>query len=337
MDYFKGLPRCIKMTGIMKGYKAFNEDLTCIDFHYEIGKEYEIEGELELCRNGFHFCENIADCYTYYPVKDTTRICEIEASGEIITRDMKKFCASKIKILSEITDTRKKCNIDKSSTGYLNVGTYNTGNHNVGACNSGSCNTGNFNSGDSNTGAGNIGCYNSGSGNLGNGNTGSSNRGNYNTGHFNDGSHNTGDHNRGDYNNGCYNLSNNNSGIFNTEDHYIMIFDKESNWTMDDWEKSNACGVLSNIPTSKFISVELYNGISPDYKHDFNPVDHGAKEAISSLYRRRQVWWEGLDEDSRNYVKSIPNFDAQKFYMCTGIVVDDSVDTSMQVPDTEDF
>ncbi len=30
---------------VIKAYKGFNSDLTCRDFQYEIGKEYEVGGE----------------------------------------------------------------------------------------------------------------------------------------------------------------------------------------------------------------------------------------------------------------------------------------------------
>jgi hypothetical protein len=49
----------------MRGYKAFNKDLTCRGFQYEIGKTYEMDGEIEICRRGFHFCESISDCYKF--------------------------------------------------------------------------------------------------------------------------------------------------------------------------------------------------------------------------------------------------------------------------------
>ena len=329
-------PVKIKAT-TMKGYKAFDENLKCMDFQYEIGKEYEIEGELRLCQNGFHFCENIADCYTFYPAKEYTRICEVEASGEIITNDMKKFCASKIKILSEITDERKRCNIYDSSTGYLNVGPDNSGNQNVGRNNVGSGNTGNFNSGNLNSGTSNIGNFNSGSGNLGNYNTGHNNSGNFNVGNGNRGSYNNGRGNLGYYNSGSYNLSNGNSGIFNTENHYMMIFDKESTWTMDDWENSFAARVLDNMPTATFMTKSEFFA-AKDNNGYFRYTGNGFVESDFSLWKRRQKWWdeELLDED-REYIRSIPNFDAQKFYMCTGIIVDNSVDPSIMVPDQEDF
>ena len=40
---------------MVKGFKGFNEDLTCRGFQYEIGKTYKHNGEVELCRSGFHF------------------------------------------------------------------------------------------------------------------------------------------------------------------------------------------------------------------------------------------------------------------------------------------
>ena len=41
----------------MNGYKMMESDMTCKGFQYEIGKEYYLEDELRICRNGFHFCE----------------------------------------------------------------------------------------------------------------------------------------------------------------------------------------------------------------------------------------------------------------------------------------
>ena len=101
----------------MKGYKAFNKDLTCRDMQYEVGKTFEMKESPVCCKQGFHFCENIADVYRYYNTSDDTRICEVEAIGEIVTDDNIKYCTNKIKIVKEITDDYiKKCNINKTST-----------------------------------------------------------------------------------------------------------------------------------------------------------------------------------------------------------------------------
>ena len=43
----------------MKGYKAFNGDMTCRGMKYEVGKTYKINEEPVCCKIGFHFCKNI--------------------------------------------------------------------------------------------------------------------------------------------------------------------------------------------------------------------------------------------------------------------------------------
>ena len=50
----------------MKAYKAFNPDMTCRGFQYEIGKTYEIQGEPIMCARGFHACLNLETVFRYY-------------------------------------------------------------------------------------------------------------------------------------------------------------------------------------------------------------------------------------------------------------------------------
>ena len=58
-------------TQIISGYKAFNRDLTCRDFHFEVGKTYTIEGDIEMCERGFHFCHRSPfDVLDYYGLID---------------------------------------------------------------------------------------------------------------------------------------------------------------------------------------------------------------------------------------------------------------------------
>ena len=84
----------------MRGYKAFNDDLTCKDFKYEVGKTYTIEGDIECCERGFHFCKELIDCFYYY--RFGSRICEVEALGDLDTK-YNKSCTSKIKIVRELS------------------------------------------------------------------------------------------------------------------------------------------------------------------------------------------------------------------------------------------
>ena len=139
----------------MKGYKAFNNDLTCRGMQYEVGKEYVFDGKPIPCRQGFHFCETIADYYEFYPMSDDIRICEVEATGEIAKEGVKRV-TNVIKILSEITCD----NLRKGNTGTRNSGDSNSGNRNNGYRNSGNRNSGNRNSGNWNSGNRNSGVFN---------------------------------------------------------------------------------------------------------------------------------------------------------------------------------
>lgn len=49
-----------------KAYKAFKGDMTCREFQYEEGKNYEIDEEPELCKCGFHACLRLIDVFQYY-------------------------------------------------------------------------------------------------------------------------------------------------------------------------------------------------------------------------------------------------------------------------------
>ena len=89
----------------IKGYKGFNPDMTCRDFKYEVGKEYETD-EAKTCEAGFHFCENPFDVWDYYPPCDEkgllNRFCKVEGSGDIDNSHSDKIACSHIKINAEI-------------------------------------------------------------------------------------------------------------------------------------------------------------------------------------------------------------------------------------------
>ena len=85
-----------------KGYKGFDKDLKCRNFQYEVGREYEHNGDMEVCKSGFHFCENPFDVFNYYSPADS-RFCEVESSGdEQRSADDSKVATSKIKVVAEI-------------------------------------------------------------------------------------------------------------------------------------------------------------------------------------------------------------------------------------------
>jgi hypothetical protein len=83
---------------VIKSYKGFNKDMTCRDFQFEEGKEYEEKGNITACNRGFHACEYPLDCFGYYPPSESV-YHEVEQSGDIDTdTDDTKVASSKIKI-----------------------------------------------------------------------------------------------------------------------------------------------------------------------------------------------------------------------------------------------
>ena len=302
----------------MKGYKAFDKDLRCRDMQYEIGHTYEMDGKIELCERGFHFCKSLADCYRFYPTMEDTRICEVTALGDVKTDDEFKYCTNKIKIGREVKKPRKKSNTSLSSSGNCNSGYCNSGNCNSGNWNSGYCNSGDWNSGYWNSGNRNSGDWNSGYCNSGNWNSGNWNSGNRNSGNWN-----SGNCNSGDWNSGYWNSGNRNSGIFCTaKKPSIRIFDKDSDWTIDDWLYSHAKDVMDQCPYpySDFIPAEKMSDEEKD-NHPEHKTIGGYIKVISVTQEDKQKWWDKLTDEERQSVLDLPNFDSNKFYECTGIRV----------------
>ena len=155
--------RVLKKNAI-KAYKAFDSNLACIGFQYEVGKEYHHKGKLELCKSGFHVCPKLVDCFNYYPFDNTkTRVAEVLVWGKVKYEDAGvKLCASNIKVVRELPWSKVLflCNSGNSNSGYGNTGDCNSGNHNTGDWNSGNHNSGYGNSGDWNSGNWNSGYLN---------------------------------------------------------------------------------------------------------------------------------------------------------------------------------
>lgn len=132
-------------------YKGFDENLQCRGLQYEVGKEYEMNGDIKCCERGFHACGNPLDVFSYYPPSNS-RYCEVEQSGTIYKdNDDSKVASSKIHISCEIglkgiIEAGVKFILDKVNTGNQSAAT-NTGNYSA-ATNTGyrsaATNTGNY-------------------------------------------------------------------------------------------------------------------------------------------------------------------------------------------------
>ena len=83
-------------------YKGFDKDFKCRDFQYEVGKTYEMNGNIKCCNRGFHACESPMEVFDHYDML-TSRFAEVEQSGEIDKENNStKICSSRIKIKAEL-------------------------------------------------------------------------------------------------------------------------------------------------------------------------------------------------------------------------------------------
>ena len=90
------------MKNKIKSYKGFNKDMTCRDFQYKEGGEYE-EKQADVCNSGFHACEYPLDCFYYYS-PNCSVYHEVEQEGEFSKRNNgdSKIASTKIKIGAQI-------------------------------------------------------------------------------------------------------------------------------------------------------------------------------------------------------------------------------------------
>ena len=266
----------------IKGYKVFNPDWTCRGFQYEVGKTFKHEGNIEMCGAGFHFCRKLAECFNYYEFNSNNKVAEVEAIGNVETRDDKSV-TDEIVICKELSWYEV---LDLCNTGNWNTGNWNTGEWNTGDCNTGNRNTGNCNTGDCNTG-------------------------NWNTGNCNTGNWNTGD----------WNTTNFSTGFFNSIEQPLYIFNNPTDMSRDDfnnllavramrWKYENNWWIYSENMTDE----EKAN-------HPEHETTGGYLKTVDFKTACGLMWGDMTDEE-KAAVKDIPNFDAEVFKEITGIVFD---------------
>ena len=87
---------------VIKSYKGFDKNMKCRGFQYEVGKEYEVDGDIKCCERGFHACESPLEVWDHY-VMLASRFAKVEQSGKIDKEENStKVCSSKIKISAEL-------------------------------------------------------------------------------------------------------------------------------------------------------------------------------------------------------------------------------------------
>ena len=280
--------------------KGFDKDLKCRGFQFEVGGAYDTgykKEELELCSETvFHFCDSLEKVHEYYDCSnEENRYCEIEVLGELIY-DENKCCSNKIRVVREIIGEEleilkghKNGNTGLFNSGYRNSGKFNSGNSNSGKFNSGDWNSGNWNSGD------------------------------WNSGDWNSGYMNSGDRNSGDWNSGDWNKCNGSNGVFCTIEPTIKIFEKDTNMTLEEFINSKYNKALCSVKL-KLTEWIWYTKEEMEEEDDKKSTkgylkEYTYKEACAN-------WWSELTEENKEIIKSIPNFDKEKFYEITGINID---------------
>ena len=87
---------------VIKSYKGFDKNMKCRGFQYEVGKEYDMDGEIKCCNRGFHACKYPLEVWDYYDMLNS-RFAEVEQSGKIDEEEKStKVCSSHIKIKAEL-------------------------------------------------------------------------------------------------------------------------------------------------------------------------------------------------------------------------------------------
>ena len=84
--------------------KTGDGKLSCQGFIYEPGKTYKHEGEIELCKSGFHACHELWQVWPFYPNNGENVFYEVECGGKIIESDEGdgKFVCSEITLINEV-------------------------------------------------------------------------------------------------------------------------------------------------------------------------------------------------------------------------------------------
>ena len=287
----------------MTKIKGFDKDLQCRGFQFEVGKIYDTRKEkVELCTDSvFHYCDSIEKVNMFYNVSHNNRFCEIEVLGKEVT-DGEKCGSNRIKIVREIVG-KELCVLKRLNNG--NTGLFNTGNNN-----SGNWNSGNWNSGNSNSGYRNSGYRNSGDWNSGKCNSGKCNSGDWNSGNSNSGYRNSGDWNSGNWNSGNWNSGNSNSGDFNSCNYSSGIFCNQP-------QKIKIFNIDTNYTREAFYKSVWWQALT---SCSFNLTYMDNDELKTRTYKEAcAVWWEGMTDENREIIKTIPNFSWEVFTDITGI------------------
>ena len=129
---------------------------------------------------------------------------------------------------------------------------------------------------------------------------------------------NTGDRNTGNHNTGDWNTGNRNTGFFNTITPSLFLFNKPTELTREKILQLKGVKVLSwNYENNWWIYSQ---NMSEEEK-----AEHPEHEALGGYLKTVDyktacaMMWDKLDEEEKQAVRDIPNFDSKVFEEITGI------------------
>ena len=99
------------------------------------------------------------------------------------------------------------------------------------------------------------------------------------------------------------------------------MFNKPSDWTYMDWLQSDARYLLNRITHDVVEWIDLY------YMTDEEKILHPEAETTGGYLKvldeseNAQIWWDSLNDDQKEVIKALPNFDAEIFEQCVGVKI----------------
>ena len=104
----------------------------------------------------------------------------------------------------------------------------------------------------------------------------------------------------------------------------IMLFNKPTEWTIEDWWNSDARDIMRDCPTEYTDTKWVYSSDMTDEEKKSHPEHTTTGGYLKEVKQKadRQKWWDNLSDRKKRIVMSLPNFDAEVFYECTGIRVE---------------
>ena len=133
---------------------------------------------------------------------------------------------------------------------------------------------------------------------------------------------NTGKECTGLCNSGDWNKASSTVGCFNTQSQKLRFFDKETDMTFEEWRNSEAYRLMNRI------DFRPADWIWEDEMSEAEKAKHPEYKTTGGYLKIRdntdccKEWWNGLTEREKQVIKNIPNFDADKFFIITGIRVE---------------